>query len=399
MSSNHGFHFGVVGDGADAMITAFGSSVAMGVPCAGEQPKAWTCATCTFHNAETMGRFCSMCGGRRFGGEPATTENAPNRSESADTLGDLYPMSPVRGFRRIGSLQRHPEGRATFSLGSNHASLLSEEEQRQSGAGLEMSFSFLALLEDTETPMENAPAEREEKKPALSARDFQMSFANWSISDNGAWTCTACTFVNTNALHLTCEICGQNRPPKKTANQGQRVMQEMMETSFRTGQHDFLRKQQEKIEEIEDRVIAAERVQEIAEIQADLMEEFKEEENEIDGSVAQHHMRMSEKVQLAEDYIDQVEKVRLQEHEEQEVMEATLENKRRELDMERMPTERYLNHREPLSTPNPDSARSQVRAQERLLSDWKESWRNGESDVEALKRRQQAIFEKMRGKM
>jgi hypothetical protein len=383
------------------MITAFGSSVAMGVPCAGEQPKAWTCATCTFHNAETMGRSCSMCGSRRFGGEPAATKNAPNHSDSADTLGDLYPTSPVRGPRRSGSLQPHPEGRATFSLGSNqnHAPILSEEEQRQNGAGLEKSFSFLALMEDTETPMESAPAEREEKKPALSARDFQMSFANWSISDDGAWTCTACTFVNTNALHLTCEVCGQNRPPKKTANQSQCIMQEMMETSFRTGQHDFLREQQEKIEEIEDRVIAAERVQEIAEIQADLMEEFKEEESEFGGPVAQHHMHMSEKVQLAEDYIDQLEKVRLQEHEEQETMEATLESKRRELDMERMSTERCLNHREPLSTSNPDSARNQVRAQERLLSDWKESWRNRESDIDALKRRQQAIFEKLRGKM
>jgi hypothetical protein len=80
------------------------------------------------------------------------------------------------------------------------------------------------------------------------------------------------------------------------------------------------------------------------------MEEFKEEENGIGEPVGQHRMHMSEKVQLAEDYLDQLEKVRLQEHEEQEVMEVTLESKFQELDMELMSMEGCLNHKEPLSS-------------------------------------------------
>jgi hypothetical protein len=88
-------------------------------------------------------------------------------------------------------------------------------------------------------------------------------------------------------------------------------------------------------------------------------------------------MDMSGKVQLAEVYFDQLEKERLQEHEEQEIMSAALKSKCPELVMEHMSTEPCLNHhREPFSTPNPDLAQSQGGEQERLLSDWKESWRN-----------------------
>jgi hypothetical protein len=45
------------------------------------------------------------------------------------------------------------------------------------------------------------------------------------------------------------------------------------------GHHNFLREAQENMEEIEDQGIAEEQVHKIAELQADLMKEFKEEED------------------------------------------------------------------------------------------------------------------------
>jgi hypothetical protein len=150
------------------------------------------------------------------------------------------------------------------------------------GRSMEGSFSFLTLLgevpegQDDEQPP--SPAAQQRPSVPLNEKDFMMSFANWSISDSGAWTCVACTYLNTDPLHLTCEVCGQKRPTgKDAANQCQKAMQEVFETSIRTGQHDFLRRQQEKIEEVEERVIAAERVDEILEVQQELLEEFKDD--------------------------------------------------------------------------------------------------------------------------
>lgn len=392
MSSDNNFHFGVVGEGPDATIAAFGSSVAMGIP-QGEA-KAWACQTCTFWNTESMGRFCSMCGSRRFVGSDAdivTQEQAAARppmdrleisvSESGDILGDSpLVFSPIPGEKgKIGSVKDMLGGRNSSHLGTK---------------ALEKSFSVFGLLDEEHVDeFAEEPAAKDCKQPALTAREFQMSFANWSISDQGAWTCGACTFVNTNSLHLQCEICGQNRPAKTSQNQCQKVMQDMMETSFRSGQHDFLKKQQEKIEEIEERVIAAERMKEIAALQADMLNGFgAEEEEELASESAPSAAVLAQKAkaQLAEDYLDELERARKQELEEQNQMEALLEDRRRRLGMERMSTERCLQGG-PIQI---DSQQSQVRAQEQLLSQWKQSYRKKESDIADIRRRQEDIMNK-----
>jgi hypothetical protein len=250
----------------------------------------------------------------------------------------------------------------------------------------------------TDLPEKEEPQAR---RPTLSEKDFQMSFANWSISDAGAWTCVGCTFVNTNALHLTCEICNQSRPSKKTGPECQKVMQEMFETSFRTGQQDFLRRQQEKIEEVEQRVLSSERVQEIMEVQSEMMEDFidlKKEAKDLSGS-SSNGLNMAEKVQLTDEWIDQLEQVGRKEQEEQGNMEELLSKRRRALGMERTPTQRFLEAPAPSSMNLAQSAESEIRAQERLLSQWKQKTKAREPNIAAIRQRQQSIFDKLQGNL
>ena len=118
-------------EGPDATITAFGSPIVTGVP--KSEQKAWTCPTCTFWNTETMGRFCSMCGSRRFPGSeaaaapPAATKSQQDmrsamerfhNSESGDTLGESpYVFSPLPEDRcKLGSALRSSSHHGTLAL-------------------------------------------------------------------------------------------------------------------------------------------------------------------------------------------------------------------------------------------------------------------------------------------
>lgn len=39
--------------------------------------------------------------------------------------------------------------------------------------------------------------------------------ARLTVEETGGWTCPDCTFVNTKELHLTCDVCGQKKPPSR----------------------------------------------------------------------------------------------------------------------------------------------------------------------------------------
>ena len=58
------------------------------------------------------------------------------------------------------------------------------------------------------------------------------SLARLSIEDTGGWTCPDCTFVNTNELHLTCEVCGQKKP--STSKMGPSLLRQTSLDEFLT---------------------------------------------------------------------------------------------------------------------------------------------------------------------
>ena len=58
------------------------------------------------------------------------------------------------------------------------------------------------------------PSPQDEKihnRPEVSIKEKRMSFGNWDDIKNEKWTCSHCTFKNSNPLYLVCEVCGQER--------------------------------------------------------------------------------------------------------------------------------------------------------------------------------------------
>ena len=495
MNNGGRYHFGIIGSGNDIQVAAYGGSMLI-QPDDYNAPKAWTCAVCTFHNTETLGRFCSMCGNARMGnGEssqgchegdckpqsngsgvgknrrghfddfddgPAYTlspdsqhrslslpmqqfeQSSPPPPPIADeddyqypraaltprsrrgysggaTYGTSYgrrtPKPSRRGRDLEGSLHDVPETSESVAYAppSQHLhesfdfcgddSWTRGNQSTRRGKSLEGSFSVLNLLRE-DIDEQGSPDAR---KPAakLCDKDFMMSFANWSVSDQGVWTCVACTYLNTNPLHLTCEICGQKRPNgKDAANECQKAMQAAFETSIRTGQDDFIKRQQEKIEEVEERVLAAERVDEILEIQQELMEEFNMCDGTQNGDNGYVHQYQQERATLAQDFISQLEDVRKQEREEQQRVEKALEYRRRELNLKQPPYYSFESHpslaaQPPQPLPPPESTQNpvelEVRAQEQMLSRWKQQYSSRAVDIEKIRIQQQEIHERLNG--
>jgi hypothetical protein len=136
-------------------------------------------------------------------------------------------------------------------------------------------------------------------------------------------------------------------------------------------------------------------VDEIKEVQAEMMEDFKDEKKDTrDERVV---ASAAEKAQRAQQWIDQLEQVRRRDREEQQRMEVIVDRRRRELQMERMATQRCLESPMPSPAEAARSPQTQVRAQERLLSQWKQSYRSREPDIAAIRERQQAILERLQG--
>ena len=488
------FDFGAVGCGdGDTRIAAYDSSVAIG---AGET-QAWKCPACTFHNAEMLGRFCSMCGSPREWEEKNTAapvrgsslrgdifveshernsnneietlpprkriitrRSEPNRKSleemynernsnneietppprkrvitrrsepNCQSLQEMYNETLERRSSGILPAPANPDPRNSqrveprrlrdvvedtsyypygtkksppsqekiddFSLtlsperGAKHNVKLPPTEVKE-GEG---SFTIGTLLDDPPPLFDTdskLPQTQEANPTNLGEKDFQMSFANWSISDQGAWTCIACTYVNTNALHLTCEVCGQNRPGKTAAIQSQNVVQTPSKNSIGIGQNDFLKIQQEKIEEMEERVIAVERMHEIEELQEDLMEDIEDAANSSTPADKEEDMK------LARQWIAELEEVRAQEVEEQERMAHYLEGKRQNLGLERMDTQRALlpTTTRPLSGLESTAEAVEVRGQERMFLQRKQQFDERNDDVQRIRKRQQALYEKL----
>jgi len=160
-----------------------------------------------------------------------------------------------------------------------------------------------------------------------------------------------------------------------------------------------LRDQQPRIEEIEERGIAEERIKEIAVLlQAQMISEFEGEKKETKEPMAQASITgatrsysIGEKVKVTEEYLDGLQRGRQQKYKEQQKMEAVLHERRIQLAMVRMGTERYLQQ---TALMHGRSQQNQVRAQEQLRSQWKHASRQKEKDLAAIRQHQDDIMNK-----
>jgi hypothetical protein len=227
-----GLNFALVGEGSDARIFAFASLSSLTV--AGESQKTensgWICTRCSYENADKWNRVCSVCGCGKDGAE-------------------AKPRKTVR-----------------YQFAK------------------EVSLSVESLMEAADDIVPSTTRIAKGQVDSKVEKELMMSYANWSLCDQGGWTCLSCTFLNQNSLHLTCEVCQQVRPPKESSAQpfSQRSFQEFMNESLaKLGQEDYLQKQRERILQLEERALEEERMKEIAEIQRELFAKIAEEREKV----------------------------------------------------------------------------------------------------------------------
>lgn len=186
-------HFGVVGEGRGKKILAFGSSNlsdvsdVVGVP--------WTCGQCNYENADSLEQTCSMCG--------AQSSPQINSIRSASSL----------GTSSLGSMPSVTEGSESFGMAPPRRGMPKKLSSLETSLRQMVAKRVTAIDECKE----EITVESLQTDAMTSTVDMTRNFADVSISDLGGWTCPDCTFVNTDSMHLTCGVCGREKPPKTEA--------------------------------------------------------------------------------------------------------------------------------------------------------------------------------------
>ena len=199
----------------------------------------WKCAGCNYENHSTLNNECSVCGMIR------------NISYHTNTQQDSFSDDSVSSFMNDSGNSLSLDN--SFSITDDGAVLLSKEEISSvtataaaggSGGGYGVggkghasmptsafhnSFSSHSghsgdqSVRSTRTyrggrrrPTRRAAADRfddtNNNASTSSLNDSVMSFCHWNGNEKiKPWTCTACTFLNENPLHLVCEMCRQRR--------------------------------------------------------------------------------------------------------------------------------------------------------------------------------------------
>jgi hypothetical protein len=191
--------FGVVGEGNNKRILAFNASAVSTFLSDDDVggPEEWTCQACQYQNGDILNRICGMCGTRRKK-EGRLPSNMGSRTE-------ITPL--MRDISRKESLRK----------------LLSK---KLSGISIELDF-------ETTTEREASSCEK-------FSNDLTRDLAKLTVNEVGGWNCPDCTFVNVNAMHLTCDVCGRQKPPNELpTTTGYASVADFLTSSMRSFQDGF----------------------------------------------------------------------------------------------------------------------------------------------------------------
>ena len=180
--------FGVVGEGNDKRILAFNASAVSTFLSDDDVggPEEWTCQVCQYQNGDILNRICGMCGTRR------------SRTEITPLLRD---MSRKESLRKLLS-------------------------KKLSGISIELDFE--------------ATTEREALTREKFSNDLTRDLAKLTVNEGGGWNCPDCTFVNVNAMYLTCYVCGRQKPPNELpTTTGYASVADFLTSSMRSLQDGF----------------------------------------------------------------------------------------------------------------------------------------------------------------
>jgi len=154
-SSSGNIHYRVINEGNEKRVLSFQTTLKLSFGENTAEDSPWTCDKCQYENADTSNKICSICGHKR-------DRHRFRTSKHEQCISDI----PENGS------QWDPLKSLTLS-------------------GLEI-----------DKQVDNDPLET----------SLTRSMAEISFGQGTGWTCPDCTFVNTRLMHLTCDVCGQEKP-------------------------------------------------------------------------------------------------------------------------------------------------------------------------------------------
>lgn len=434
-------NFAIAGDGESKKICAFQSHSDRDLSTkrrTATNEVEWICSSCTYVNHGSH-KFCSMCRHdkkeekvgqkstaekhvtifREIDNSVATVSTTTEYSEgSNNAYGRFSSAKPTTTLESV-----HNEEGFSGRTGSSGMSRPNLDENKNSSA--ETSFRFDDLVTGMQKP---SPANR-----GVSDQEFNMSFGNWSIRDNNAWTCVSCTYVNADPLHLICAVCGQDRVMYSDQDGGENALGEstvlnysVFNESIVSGQDHIIEKQRQKILELERKAIERERTDELLNMQYNLLDEISRDNEGKRGSetacsqnpasknksgrdadshrnVSSHRNKTDRRDSVTEwesrleesrKRIEELEKMHREEREEQRMMEEVLRRERHQIETEEGTRVTRGDGKNRSLVRGSSSRVLQLRAQERMLHDWNEQWEVRQHQLEEIRRQQQALLAK-----
>ena len=200
--------------------------------------------------------------------------------------------------------------------------------------------------------------------PAAAAAAASGSSDCEESTSGGAWTCIACTFVNTNPEFLSCEVCSQSRTeePVDTCPPLKGRLTPTNRDKF-AAQQTCIQVQKEKIAQVQERALLDERMKEIIEMQQQLLAEIVEEQRSSKSAPSSLSKEASERsLQETQTKIDGLHEELLRERSDQVHVELQLRVSQRNLLQQQQNAQ--------VST----CEMTEFLEQERLLRSWKDQW-------------------------
>jgi len=223
----------------------------------------WKCAGCSYENLSALSNDCSVCGMIRNLSFHRSLDEHEDISESMDgSFGSLCfdgdRSENSLSLNHCFSIKEHREPREDEFIGRAHASL---------PVSFQNSFSGISVgsTRTTRTAHRNHRSRRSNSSRQGDLQDFDeessvMSFCNWNGNEKvKPWECAACTYVNENPLHLTCEMCGSRRNIPNTTAQRASIIEDDGSCNDNDEELDLIREEQ---------------IRELIDIQREIMADF-----------------------------------------------------------------------------------------------------------------------------
>eukprot|EP00543_Licmophora_paradoxa_P003631 CAMPEP_0202454088 /NCGR_PEP_ID=MMETSP1360-20130828/11900_1 /ASSEMBLY_ACC=CAM_ASM_000848 /TAXON_ID=515479 /ORGANISM="Licmophora paradoxa, Strain CCMP2313" /LENGTH=438 /DNA_ID=CAMNT_0049073319 /DNA_START=68 /DNA_END=1384 /DNA_ORIENTATION=+ len=357
--------FGVVGEGKDRKILGYGSSAYI-EPTTETIP--WVCLKCSFENPDSNERKCGMC----------EAMSGPARKVRKSSM--MFGMQAMPSVAEGQTFEDSTEANGDLWT-KNRNSIV-----------LDGMLGMNALIED--------PDDEDNEEGEVTKENLMMSFANWSISDTGGWSCPSCTYMNQSSMHLSCEVCETPRPVKKNPTTiGQYgSVSEFLTASFCTqggNVNEEVERQLNAFAEFEGMVVEQERMEEMLDIQRErIIEIHQSTTSNAGGATATLACSPEVQAELAASAkrLREVESIYENEMKEFRAMEELQKQKAREIEMSDgiNPREVMENRVQRPGAQSISSTTLNWIGQQRMLDDWRKQLGEKQEEIDFLQQTHQA---------